>query len=378
MARYSMNLRSRRAWNDFRERVAGQGGRVLEVEWLGAVKPHRCLCAAGHECQPRPNDTQRGKGLCPICAGHDSATAWAEFQERVARQGGRVLEMEWLGARTPHRCLCAAGHECQPRPNDVQQGRGICGACAGHDPATAWAEFQERIGRAGGTLLESSWLGSGIPHQCLCAVGHVCKPQPNFVQQGGGICGACAGKDPKLQFAAFQVQVARLGGSVLELEWLGSGVPHRCLCASRHECTPIPGNVQSGQGICRICKGKIWGVFYVLTNQGCHQVKPGITSNDERQRFRRHRRNGFITDDPSRLFTNFLAAHEVEVDVRKTLKLAGVRPKKGLEYYDMSSYAEILDVVDNHPAVVSHLLAHPEQRAGTGAARAYRAATRRV
>src|SRR5262249_9106743 len=65
------------------------------------------------------------------------------------------LEPEWLGKDTPHRCRCAKGHECSPRPGGVQGGGGICRACANQDPATAWANFRKRVAELGGVVRAS-------------------------------------------------------------------------------------------------------------------------------------------------------------------------------------------------------------------------------
>src|SRR5215472_10772036 len=183
------------AWANFRSRVAELGGVVLEPEWLGSHEPHRCRCAQGHECSPRPKHVRRGIGMCRICAGRGPGSgdiAWANFRKRVAELGGEVLEPEWLGKDTPHRCRCAKGHECSPRPGGVQGGGGICRACANQDPATAWANFRKRVTELGGEVLEPEWLGATKFHRCRCPQGHECSISPNRVQQGGSICQVCA------------------------------------------------------------------------------------------------------------------------------------------------------------------------------------------
>ncbi|MFE3577851.1 hypothetical protein [Streptomyces vinaceus] len=70
------------------------------------------------------------KSLCRVCAGHDSATSWEEFQGLVAKQGGTVAEPVWLGNKGQHRVVCKEGHACVVRPNNVQQGGSICRTCA--------------------------------------------------------------------------------------------------------------------------------------------------------------------------------------------------------------------------------------------------------
>lgn len=130
-----MNSVSRldRAWWAFQVRVELLGGVVLESEWLGAYRPHRLRCANGHACQPQPRNVQQGQGLCPKCARNDPTAAEADFHSRVAELGGTVMEPSWLGNKTPHRVRCTEGHDCSPRPADVQQGQGFCLTCAGHD-----------------------------------------------------------------------------------------------------------------------------------------------------------------------------------------------------------------------------------------------------
>ena len=53
---------------EFRTRLAALGITLLEPEYLGANKPHRAICAAGHACSPYPTCLQRGDGGCPGCA----------------------------------------------------------------------------------------------------------------------------------------------------------------------------------------------------------------------------------------------------------------------------------------------------------------------
>jgi hypothetical protein len=69
------------------------------------------------------------------------------FLARVAELGGQVLEMEWLGARTPHRVRCAAGHICWPRPNDLQQGGGMCRTCCNKVWDVAYVVVAPELGR---------------------------------------------------------------------------------------------------------------------------------------------------------------------------------------------------------------------------------------
>jgi hypothetical protein len=125
-----MNPRSARAWENFQVHIAELGGVVVESVWLGAMKPHRCICPNGHEYTPRPADIQQGRRACVICAGNYFGAGSAEFNAKIFELGGHIVESTWLGNDIPHRCICPNGHECAPRPGDIQQGQGMCRTCA--------------------------------------------------------------------------------------------------------------------------------------------------------------------------------------------------------------------------------------------------------
>ncbi|MQS17623.1 hypothetical protein F7Q99_36910 [Streptomyces kaniharaensis] len=350
----------RAAEQAFRARVAELGGTVLESAWLGAMKPHRIRCAEGHEGAPRPHDVaSKGSGICRACGGRDPEQAWSAFRARVKELGGTVLEPVWLGALTPHRALCAAGHPCTPRPASVQQGGGLCMACRNDRPGntariarvTAAAEqaFRARVQELGGTVVEPVWLGNNRPHRVVCRSGHACAPRPAAVQQGQGLCRVCAGNDPASCEQAFRARVAQFGGTVLEPVWLGRDTPHRILCPAGHRVTPQPGNVLQGAGMCRLCAGKTWDVFYVVADDNRGWIKFGVTSGDPAHRLNTHARTGFTRT--IRRLTNLPdgTALELERSVLATLRRADEWPVFGREYYDNAVEALVLDLVDNYP-----------------------------
>jgi hypothetical protein len=105
--------------------------------------------------------------------------------------------------------------------------------------------------------------------------------------------------------------------------------------------------MQSGRGICRICIGFTWDIFYIVINQDLQRVKFGITSIDARPRLSAHRRNGYANVDRTLTIQN---AELLELEVKSTLGLAGISPVQGYEYFDLSALPVILDVVDNWSA----------------------------
>lgn len=330
----------------FRARLTEMGATLLESGWLGSGKPHRVRCAAGHECQPRPNSVQQGGGICRVCARNDPATAEAAFRGRLGELGATLLEPAWRGSHKPHRVRCAAGHEYAPRPVNVRKGRGICQACLGRQPVQAEARFRARLNEIGATLLEPRWLGFLTPHAVRCANGHKCTPRPDHVKAGIGICRVCTGRDPATAEAAFRARLTELGASLLE-PYRNGKTPHRVRCAAGHECRPTPKHIQEGNGICRLCAGRIWDVFYVVVDLDRHRLKFGVTSGDPRPRLQAHRPAGYR--EVVRLLTDLpgTVAPDLERSVLAALRLAGEQPINGREYYDSSALALVLDVVDH-------------------------------
>jgi hypothetical protein len=274
-----------------------------------------------------------------------SAAAETAFRARLAELGATLLEPEWLGARNLHRVRCPAGHEIRKRPADLAVGEGLCRTCAGQDPAVNAAAFEASLARQGVTLLEP-YKGSHRPHEARCAAGHECFPWPASVRRGLGACRACAGLDPKAAERAFRNLLAEHGAILLE-PYKTAVLPHRVRCSAGHECSPMPGNLQRGQGICRICAGKVWDAFYVVLNPVRQHVKFGITSGDPRARLGVHRGQGFR--EVMRSFTGLpgSVAPDIERATLAALRLAGITPVRGREYYDVSALAVIFDVADN-------------------------------
>lgn len=275
------------------------------------------------------------------------------FHAGMAVLGGVVLEPDWLGKDTPHQCLCVNGHECSPRPSNVRDGIGICLRCARRDPDSARDDFYARVAEQGAVVLESTWLGARKPHLCRCSAGHECRPLPNNVQQGEGICRACADQNNPVtaqrKDAArreFFSGVAAQGGVVLEQEWLGVNKPHRCRCARGHECSPHPGAVKRGQGICLVCSWKSQSVVYLVRDPARHWIKFGITSREGLLRLDRHRRDGFTEVVRVEKELPVGTAPHVEQKIKLALAMAGEKPVQGREYFSDDSVPLVLNEID--------------------------------
>jgi hypothetical protein len=338
------NARSLAAAAAFRKRLTEMGATLLEPQWLGAMCKHHVRCKADHDCYPKPNWVQQGRGICRICAGYDSATAEAAFRARLAELGAELLE-PYRGSAFPHQVRCAAGHDCGPRPGDVAQGDGICRTCAGKDSATAEARFRRLLEDLGAVPLYGKWLGSDKRHRVRCAGGHECKPVPSAARRWGTICPVCSGKDPAASEAKSLSRLKDLGAVPLYETWRGTHEPHRVRCSGGHDCAPSPSDVLQGHGVCRYCVGKDWDAFYVVTSG--QVVKFGVTSGNPNPRIRAHANQGYSSI--VRLATGLpgTRAPDTERAVMAALALSGEKPVRGREYFDISCLALILDVADS-------------------------------
>lgn len=182
------------AWRAFHDLIQSDGGVVQEPAPLGVNVPHRVQCPNGHETTATPSSVRVGLGYCHLCRRTSTARAELRFRDLVATLGGSIVEPAWLGNSKPHRVICREGHETTPRPNDVKTTGSLCRVCAGHDSVTSWLEFQRLVANQGGAVGETAWLGNKEPHRVVCARGHLCRVRPNNVQQGGSICRRCAYK----------------------------------------------------------------------------------------------------------------------------------------------------------------------------------------
>lgn len=240
--------------------VAAMGGRPAPgALYVNSKTPVDLICAAGHPCRPTPSNTKKGIGICRTCAGNDPAVGEANFWQRVDSAGARPAPgAVYAGANVPVDLVCAAGHPCRPTPANIRRGQGLCRTCACKDPVVAEASFWERVAQAGAKPAPgATYVNGHTPVDLICAEGHKCRPHPASVQQGGGVCRACARSDPKVAEAEFWALVAERGATPAPAAvYAGGGVPVDLICENGHPCRPRPGNVKVGQGICRVCAGQ--------------------------------------------------------------------------------------------------------------------------
>ena len=239
----------------FRASLAELGATLLEPQWLGALSGHHVRCVAGHDTWPKPNNVQQGHGICRTCCGLDPVVAEAAFRRRLAEIGATPLFSEWLGVNRQHHVRCSSGHDCFPLPTNVQQGWGICGACVGRDRVEAERRFREQLDRIGAVPLFGDYRGSKRRHHVRCAGGHDWWPRPGNLREDMGGCSVCGGRDPGGAEARFLAALQDLGATPDYDEWTGSGRSYQVLCAAGHRCRALPSRTRRGEGFCKRCAG---------------------------------------------------------------------------------------------------------------------------
>ncbi|MER5699226.1 hypothetical protein ACWDBO_25565 [Streptomyces mirabilis] len=277
-----------------------------------------------------------------------NGTPAARFRAAVEQQGGTVLG-EYVNANTPVLVRCAEGHECRPWPSYITGKRAgrICGICSKRSRGSSEGRYRERVAELRGTIL-GEFVNTHTPVLVRCERGHEHAVTPNHVLRGTGICRICAGQDSTKPEASFRLAVEKAGGVVLGA-YANSNTAVLIRCEKDHETRVQPNNVASGQGICRICRGRVWDVFYTVVDDVFEVLKFGVTSGDPRARLRNHRMAGF--ERVVRLHEQLPdgLARELEEDTKAALLRAGHKPVRGFEYFRARALPLVLGVVDRHP-----------------------------
>ena len=233
---------------NFYKRIDDLGGTVIG-EYKGSDIRVECRCKNDHLCNPNPESIQQGGGMCNECPRNSSEIAEQNFRDNIEKLGGTVIG-EYKGSRIQVKCKCKNDHICNPAPNYIKRGYNMCnkGICKNTEK-----NFRDNIKKLGGTVI-GKYIKSGIGVECICSKGHSCSPRPDSINQGQGMCGECAGNDSKISKRNFYDNIKKLGGTVIG-EYIKSGMPVECRCKNDHICNPTPNSIQQRYGMCITCSG---------------------------------------------------------------------------------------------------------------------------
>jgi hypothetical protein len=188
---------------------------------------------------------------CTICGPKKRVSrSMAAFHESITKLGGRIVG-GYKNANTPVKCVCPRGHRCSPIPNNIRKGQGMCPTCSGNNGAAARREFLENIAHLGGTVL-GKYVNCDTPVDCLCRKGHHCSPYPGSIHAGQGMCRTCAGNNPDVARKIFEDNIERHGGQVLGI-YKNNHTPVECRCPSGHKYLVNPHDARADSDSCGIC-----------------------------------------------------------------------------------------------------------------------------
>lgn len=214
--------------------------------------------------------------------------------------------------------------------------------------AAAHRAFLAHVEMLGGSVLEGRWLGSTHPHQIVCAAGHESYVRPNNLKNGQGACRSCAGRDPWTTETEFRKVVSAAGACVLG-SYKGTHTPVKIRCIEGHIVSPNPRSLLRGTGVCRVCAGSSWDVFYIVIDDAAQVIKFGITSRDGRARLSDHARDGFTRVEMLRTGLPGSVAPDTEREVKRLLAARGARPVRGREYFPLAWLPTVLEVAAGLP-----------------------------
>ncbi len=244
---------------------------------------------------PTYNQIQQGNGGCKYCAG--KFVDGAEAKELMVSKGLNPLEpFKKVNSRWKCKCLIC-GKIVTPTYNSIQQGNGGCKYCAGKviEPKKAVA------------LMKSFNLQPLVPFKnghtkwkCKCLVcGRTVHPTYNYLHQGNGPCGYCAGKIVDVKEA---INIMKSAGLKPLEPYPGALERWRCECQKCGKIvTPRYSGIKKGQGGCRFCSeiGIDYtgpGFIYLMTHQILQAHKIGIGGSKRsrnRDRVIQHQKSGW-------------------------------------------------------------------------------------
>jgi hypothetical protein len=198
-------------------------------QYPGAGKQWRCRClTCGDEVRPRFTNIKQGWGGCRRC-GRRAQSRTQRGSEEKAIADFRAADLEplepYVNVMTAWRSQCRrCGREVSPLLNNIRNGQGGCGWCAGNR-----GDAEAAVALMCAALLEPrvAYPGRHTPWPCRCLrCGQTVSPRYGAVKKGGG-CRYCNDTAIKPDAAAAAMRDAQL--EPLE-SYPGSLAEWRCRC----------------------------------------------------------------------------------------------------------------------------------------------------
>lgn len=268
---------------EFLARIKAQahekGGDCLETAYLGD-KPHRFICAHGHEWQTRPLIVLRGH-WCRKCHSLEIKQrqmlkdGLARLQALALAKGGVCLSEAYLGTNRYHRFRCAEGHEWETQGAGIVNG-GWCPQCAAvlsgqkRRLSDGLQRLQAMAGKRGGECLSQAYTGVMASYRFRCAAGHEWETEGSYILEGSW-CRECSFQDLAQRMlrtdglAHLQSIAQRHGGQCLSREYTGMTSRYRFRCVKGHEWETRADNLRR-ETWCPVCSSERMSQLRRLTD----------------------------------------------------------------------------------------------------------------
>jgi ferredoxin len=180
--------------------------------------------------------------------------AGLRFIKQIEALGGRVVG-KYVNGSTHVECICKQGHQCFPTKESVdKENRGICKKCVNVCPVQAREKFEAFMKEKGITVI-GKYINANAQLECICPNGHTYWFRPkNISGAKGSAYRKCTQFCPEKAKEKFIHKVTHELKAQIIGEYVNAYTEIKCICRNGHLCTPKPRSVNTGNGICSICR----------------------------------------------------------------------------------------------------------------------------
>jgi hypothetical protein len=148
-----------------------------------------------------------------------------------------VISDKYENNRTNMIFRCPKGHTREISPNYFKE-KTSCRECSKTCPIAAERNFREKIKELGGEVI-GEYINSKTTVKCICKNKHECTPRPDYIQSGNKMCPKCSNKCSEQVEEKFKELVIKSGGKVIG-EYINSYTKIECICSRGHKSFLLP------------------------------------------------------------------------------------------------------------------------------------------
>jgi hypothetical protein len=131
-----------------------------------------------------------------------------------------------------------------------------CKKCLGYDPVEAALRFMSNVKAQGGVVV-GNYVNWKTPVKCICSTGHECDASPATVRDGGNMCWECVGNGAQFGKTNLEQHLAANGFRLIS-EYVNRRTLVYVECSKNHKFWKSVDQLLQ-RCFCRICNPKSWG-----------------------------------------------------------------------------------------------------------------------